>query len=79
MESNSLPGRTDHHLWPNSVVSTARWRLILLVFVSGAVLMALEMAGSRVLAAHFGSSIYVWGSIIGIFLAALSWWAGSRS
>lgn len=34
--------------------------------------MGLEMAGSRVLATHFGSSIYVWGSIIGIFLAALS-------
>jgi spermidine synthase len=42
------------------------------VFVSGAVLMALEMTGSRVLAIHFGSSIYVWGAIIGIFLAALS-------
>lgn len=50
----------------------AGWRLKLLVFVCGAVLMALEMAGSRVLAIHFGSSIYVWGSIIGIFLAALS-------
>src|SRR4029453_1936404 len=30
------------------------------------------MTGSRVLAIHFGSSIYVWGAIIGIFLAALS-------
>ena len=40
--------------------------------MSGAVLMGLEMAGSRVLAIHFGSSIYVWGSIIGIFLAALA-------
>jgi spermidine synthase len=34
--------------------------------------MALEMTGSRVLAIHFGSSIYVWGAIIGIFLTALS-------
>ncbi|HEX6185156.1 MAG TPA: fused MFS/spermidine synthase [Pyrinomonadaceae bacterium] len=48
------------------------WRLRLVVFVSGAVLMGLEMTGSRVLAAHFGSSIYVWGAIIGVFLAALS-------
>ena len=50
----------------------AGWRLKTVVFVSGAVLMGLEMAGSRVLATHFGSSIYVWGSIIGVFLAALS-------
>jgi spermidine synthase len=46
--------------------------LKVVVFVSGAVLMGLEMTGSRILAIHFGSSIYVWGAIIGIFLAALS-------
>lgn len=34
--------------------------------------MGLEMTGSRILAIHFGSSIYVWGAIIGVFLAALS-------
>ncbi|MEK7466127.1 MAG: fused MFS/spermidine synthase [Planctomycetota bacterium] len=48
------------------------WRLKTLVFVSGAVLMGLEMVASRILAIHFGSSIYVWGAIIGVFLAALS-------
>ncbi|MGH2399339.1 MAG: spermidine synthase, partial [bacterium] len=42
------------------------------VFGSGAVLMALEIVGSRVLAPYFGSSVYVWGSLISIFLAALS-------
>jgi spermidine synthase len=51
---------------------TSDWQLRVIVFVSGAVLMGLEMTGSRVLAIHFGSSIYVWGAIIGIFLAALS-------
>jgi spermidine synthase/MFS family permease len=50
----------------------------LLVFVSGAVLMALEIAGSRVLAPFFGSSVFVWGSLIGIFLGAMSggYWLG---
>src|SRR5262245_50143125 len=51
---------------------TSGWNLRGIVFVSGAVLMGLEMTGSRVLAIHFGSSIYVWGAIIGIFLGALS-------
>jgi predicted membrane-bound spermidine synthase len=46
--------------------------------VSGAVLMALEIAGSRVLAPFFGSSVFVWGSLIGIFLGAMSggYWLG---
>lgn len=46
--------------------------LRLVVFGSGAVLMALQMVGSRVLAPYFGSSVYVWGGLISIFLAALS-------
>lgn len=35
-------------------------------------LLALEIIASRVLAPYFGNSIYVWGSLIGVFLAALS-------
>jgi spermidine synthase len=49
------------------------------VFVSGAVLMALEIVGSRVLAPHFGNSIFVWGSLISVVMAALSlgyYWGG---
>ncbi|HET6780603.1 MAG TPA: fused MFS/spermidine synthase [bacterium] len=46
--------------------------LRVVVFGSGAVLMGLEIVGSRVLAPFFGSSVYVWGSLISIFLAALS-------
>jgi spermidine synthase len=51
----------------------------IIVFVGGAVLMALEIAGSRVLAPHFGSSIFVWGSLISVVMAALSigyYWGG---
>ena len=49
-----------------------RLRFSWVVAVSGAVLMALEILSSRVLAPHFGNSVYVWGSIISVFLAALS-------
>jgi spermidine synthase len=36
------------------------------------VLLALEIVASRVIAPYFGNSVYVWGSLIGVFLAALS-------
>ncbi len=46
--------------------------LKIVVVVTGAVLMALEILGSRVLAPRYGSSVYVWGSLISTFLLALS-------
>jgi len=46
--------------------------LELIVFASGGVLLVLEIVASRVLAPYFGNSVYVWGSLIGIFLAGLS-------
>lgn len=54
--------------------------LKLLVFWAGAVLMGLEIAGSRVLAPHFGNSVFVWGSLISVVLIALSagYYVGGR-
>ncbi len=43
-----------------------------MVGVGGGILMALEILASRVVAPYFGSSVYVWGSIISVFLASLS-------
>ena len=42
------------------------------MFVSGAVVMALELVGSRLLAPTYGDSIFVWGSLIGIVMTSLS-------
>src|SRR3990167_1168373 len=41
-------------------------------FVSGFVLMVYELAGARMLAPYVGSSTYVWTSVIGVIIAALS-------
>ncbi|MFQ5849720.1 MAG: fused MFS/spermidine synthase [Candidatus Binatia bacterium] len=46
--------------------------LYAIVFMSGAVLMGLEIVGSRVLSPYFGNSIFVWGSLISVVLTALS-------
>jgi len=49
-----------------------RLRFYWVVTACGGVIMALEILSSRLLAPHFGNSVYVWGSIISVFLAALS-------
>jgi len=46
--------------------------LLFTAFTTGACVMSLEMTASRVLAPSFGSSIYVWGSLIGMIMAALA-------
>lgn len=49
-----------------------KFNLEITVFISGAVVMILEIAGSRVLAPYVGGSTFVWTSLIGIILASLS-------
>ncbi len=46
--------------------------IYVLCFTSGFVIMSMELLGGRVLAPWFGSSIYVWGSIIAVFMASLA-------
>lgn len=55
-------------------------RLGVIAFVAGFVLMAFELAGARILAPSIGSSTYVWTSVIGVIIAALSlgYWLGGR-
>jgi spermidine synthase len=42
------------------------------VFASGVASMAMEIVAGRMVTPAFGGSIFTWGSIIGVFLAALS-------
>lgn len=49
-----------------------RGLLYLIAGWSGFFVMGIELLGGRVLAPYFGSSIYVWGAIIAVFMLALS-------
>lgn len=55
-------------------------KLEVTAFVSGFVLMVYELAGARILAPSIGSSTYVWTSVIGVIIAALSlgYWTGGK-
>jgi spermidine synthase len=53
--------------------------LELVVFLSGAVVMILELVASRLVAPYVGTSLVVWTSLIGVILGSLSlgyWWGG---
>jgi predicted membrane-bound spermidine synthase len=46
--------------------------LFTLAFIAGFSIMAIELLAGRILSPYFGGSVYVWGSIITIFMLALS-------
>jgi predicted membrane-bound spermidine synthase len=47
-------------------------KLLLLSFAEGAAVMCAELCGARLLAPLFGSSLYVWASVMGFTLGALA-------
>jgi hypothetical protein len=51
-------------MYPTLLYLVAGW--------SGCFVMAIELLGGRLLAPYFGSSIYVWGALITVFMLALS-------
>lgn len=56
--------------------------LEIIVFIAGAAVMILELTGTRIAAPYFGTSIFVWTSLIGVILGSLSigyWWGGKMA
>lgn len=56
--------------------------IVVSAFLNGFVIMTIELLGGRVLSPYFGTSVYVWGSIITIFMLSLSLgylWGGRLS
>ncbi len=67
---------------PDSLTDRVPSRVEIAVFMSGVASMGLEIVAGRQIAPVFGSSVFTWGSIIGVFLAALAvgyWLAGKRA
>ena len=63
----------------NSIPSNVPLKILLLMFITGAGIMVLELAGSKMIGVHFGNTIYTWAAQIGVVLAALSigyWYGG---
>jgi spermidine synthase len=52
--------------------SLARPLLFAVAFIGGWTIMMLEILGGRVLAPYFGYSVYQWGALIGVVMAALA-------
>jgi spermidine synthase len=48
------------------------WRPALIVFLSSASIMVLELVAGRIIAPHVGVSLYTWTSVIGVVLAGIS-------
>lgn len=64
----------------NIVSFVLKYKLEIIVFVSGAAVMALEVIGSRIVSPYIGTSTIIWTSLIGIILLALSigYWIGGK-
>jgi spermidine synthase len=57
-----------------------KYTLEIVAFFSGAVVMILELTGSRIVAPYLGTSMIIWTSLIGVILASLSvgYWLGGK-
>ncbi|MBN8212960.1 MAG: fused MFS/spermidine synthase [Xanthomonadales bacterium] len=75
--SASPPGTAAPPSHPLDTVPSPRWRwrnaaLYSTAAWSGFFVMGVELLGGRLLAPYFGSSIFVWGALIAVFMTALA-------
>lgn len=68
-----------HKVKTSFVSSLVSNKLNIVAFINGALVLIVELVAVRVIAPYFGTSYFVWTSIIGVILASLSfgyWWGG---
>ena len=80
MNMKNIKNKKEENTHSGTSSSIGRGVLETASFVCGAMVMVVEMAGSRLLAPWMGSSLIVWTSLIGIILACLSvgYWLGGK-
>ncbi|MEE9316339.1 MAG: fused MFS/spermidine synthase, partial [bacterium] len=60
--------------------SIQKYYLFLTLFITGAAVMGVELAGTRVVAPVYGSGLFVWASLITVALTclAIGYWIGGK-
>lgn len=56
----------------DAATTPGRGALLVLVTITGAVVLSLEVLGTRVIGTHYGSSLYVWAALLSVTLVCLA-------
>lgn len=56
----------------NLGVNFKKYYMYLTVFITGAVVLVIEILGTRIVAPYYGTTVYVWSSLIGVTMLALT-------
>lgn len=74
MPKIALEKNTKTSLSAEAVRTTRAFRALLSIicFVAGAAIMVIEISANRLIAPHFGNSVYTWTALIGVLLVAIS-------